>query len=263
MMLFLLILIFSLLSIIPLKAIEEFTLVSGQKYFGFVIEDNKDDLSIIDQFNTKIKIKKQSITIQKRIFTEVVTRFGAKYTAHLKTIEDEFLMFTDEKGNEIRIPRSDLDYIMLDNTKLTNTNWRVLSSKILSLPNGNKTNYSSFGFTLGTPGVWNVNYIKNYSDGWGLKLTGGISPVDVGLQTNVLYNLDKTRALDANLFIGAGCVLNYEYNYSDNYIFVGTGFDINFYGLYLELGISANNSENHSKFPQIIGALGYIYRFND
>lgn len=268
----LLILIFGFLSILPMKAIEEITLLSGQKYLGFVIDENKEDLSIIDQFNSEIKINKQSISIRQKMFAEVVTRFGAKYTANLRTVEDDYLIFSDDKGSEIRIPKLDLDYIMVNNTKLTLDNWRVLSN-ISIMKSGSKSKYSAFGLTIGLPGIFNANYIMNYSNGFGFKLSGGFWGEEYyGLQANLLYNLEKTPSFDANLFVGAGYTrlgkkLEYEY-YLDypqyvrqDYEYIGSGFDINFHGFYLELGLSVG--EGYFESPQIIGALGFIYRFND
>ena len=256
----LLILIFGLLSILPMKAIEEITLLSGQKYLGFVVDESKENLSIIDQFNSEIKINKQSISIRQKMFAEVVTRFGAKYTATLRTIEEDNIIFFDDKGSEIRIPKSDLDYIIVNNTKLTPDNWRVLSNVNPSTLNGYKTQYNSFGVTMGLPGGRNINYIKNFSNGWGLKLVGGVCSEMAGLQTNLLYNLDKTPALDANLFIGTGYLALFDRARDIGYI--GGGFDLNYHGFYLELGISSM-WDKYSSAPQIIGALGYIYRFND
>ncbi len=269
----LLILIFGFLSILPVKAIEEITLLSGQKYLGFVVDESKENLSIIDQFNSEIKINKQSITIRQRMFAEVVTRFGAKYTATLRTIEEDNIIFFDDKGSEIRIPKSDLDYIIVNNTKLTPDNWRVLSGANLSTLNGHKTRYSAFGFTVGLPGIFNANYIMNYSNGLGFKLSGGYWGGEYfGFQANLLYNLEKTHSFDANLFVGAGYsrvgkTSEYDsfYNRIDyvrqDYEYIGGGFDINLHGFYLELGISAG--EGHFETPQIIGAFGFIYRFND
>ena len=250
-----------------MKAIEEITLLSGQKYLGFVIEEDKEIVNIIDQFNSEIKINKQSISIRQKMFAEVVTRFGAKYTATLRTVEDDYLEFSDDKGSEIRIPKTDLDYIIVNNIKLTPDNWRVLSG--FDLPNSiTKLKFSAFGLTIGLPAEINFNYIMDYSQNIGFKLSGGYSGDYYGFQANLLYNLKKTPSTVTNLYIGAGYTyidtltkLTSNRRVKKEFPYLTGGIDVNFYGFYFDLGLYI--CEGYLKSPQVIGAIGYIYRFKD
>lgn len=127
--------LFILLFTISAEAQEKITDISGQVFYGYIVERTPEYLRFIDEFNSEFKIAAKEIKSTRKLFCEIITNKGKKAIANLGQTTAYKLFFYTEAGEEIIINKLDFGAIILNDRKLTSANWRPLSNKDLILEN--------------------------------------------------------------------------------------------------------------------------------
>ncbi len=262
------------------NAMEEFC-TKDKVYFGLFKFFDKPNIVLIDEFGTIVKINQDSLVSRKRVFNDVYTNKGAVYKLSLIEASDNNLIFVDEEENELIISRDDFDYLLLNDRKIEQNNWRAIADKReIPIPDkvlepekpDDRKSYTNFGLAIGTPGVLNLVIGYDFRNNYGVRISGGgISKRTKGIQTDLMYSIKNTNVLCSHLYIGVGYleiedkIYNSDYdnsyhNYSE-YLYATVGADFNYKGFYANIGLSAGAGDFNS--PQIMFGIGYIFRFED
>ena len=122
-----LILCLALLAGIEALSQEQIIDIHGNTFNAFVVKSTKDSLTIIDEFNSEIIIPASQIKSRERLFCEIMTNKGKKFTANLGKVFSQKVHFYTKSGEELIIDKLDFVAIMLNNRKLNSANWRPLS----------------------------------------------------------------------------------------------------------------------------------------
>lgn len=99
----------------------------GNTYNAYVIETTLDSLTIIDEFNTEIKIPASQIKSRERLFCKIIMNNGKEFVANLGKVSSEKVYFYTKIGEELIIEKFLFGAIILNDRKLTSANWRPLS----------------------------------------------------------------------------------------------------------------------------------------
>ncbi len=246
------------------NAQEQITTLNNQTYTGFIFEENNTFISLTDINNVDITIGKQNISIRKKVFANIYTKSGKKYNGTLTKSSNLYMEFVDNTGSKIKVAKADIDSIEIDGKSIGLSNIKLVNSPSY------RTNYPSVGILIGTPGVFNLVFSSDFSNNFGIRLCGGgLSQYTAGGEFNVLYSLYKSPTFDSHVYLSAGLLkieekevaMNYEYQFARRWNYFGFGTDINFRGFFLQLGLSFGSGDFTS--PQVMGGIGYVYRFND
>lgn len=123
----LLILSFSMCASIFVKAQEQIIDIHGNTFNAYVVQNISDSLTIIDEFNTEIKIPESQIKSRQKLFCEIIMNNGKRFVANLGGVESKKVYFYTKEGEELTIDKIEFGAILLNEKKLTSANWRPLS----------------------------------------------------------------------------------------------------------------------------------------
>lgn len=99
----------------------------GNTFYAYVVETTLDSLTIIDEFNTEIKIPASQIKSRERLFCKIIMNSGKEFVANLGKVSSEKVYFHTKIGEELIIEKFLFGAIILNDRKLTSANWRPLS----------------------------------------------------------------------------------------------------------------------------------------
>ena len=220
----------------------EIELYKGQKFEGIVINNTKDSLSINTFNNRKISFSKNEIEHIEPLSSTIRLLNGKTITGYVSKMTDDVIT------------------IILNNDDVPDVERTIKRKEIIELKHGRvyKDNYAMLGLSFGLPG--GINAIWGYHFGKiGSRAEFGFFPGDdfmAGVQANFLLNLFQNRNFETNLSIGTG----YFQQGNDDYVYIGPFYDLNFYGVFLELGLGFGSGKYTS--PQFLAQIGYVFRFN-
>ncbi len=244
------------LSAVSTYSFEEITTINDKTLCGYVIYEDPQRIEIIDENSVKINVPKSEIKMQRKMYFDVYTKTDAVYKVSLVTLGENEFIFADKKGLTYTVSRDVFDYLVINDKKLNRFNWLPLTE----IPEKEiyQSDYFSTGITIGTPGMLNAVLMYDFEAGFGLKGSAGPK----GYEFSLLLPLINSKSFDSHLFAGGGYMdLSYG-NRQHTWKYFGLGIDANYYGFYAELGISFGEGTGQFKNGQILGGIGYVYRWN-
>ncbi len=242
-----------LLSLSQSHAQVEVTTIHGETYIGYIIETNKDKILFRTTDDLELTFPKNYIEDIKPVIIRIVTFTGNKYEGRVLK-QDDSTMIIETKGKLVlTVPKNQIFRLNYGDSYSTKT-------------------YRSFGITVLAPGGINISF-GNHFKSTGIRTVIGYMGSVVGLQINYLFNLSKSEHLEHNISLGAGRTA-FEDSERPSYVragqikiprgswtYLGGYYDINVYGAFLELGLTAGVGD--FTIPQLSIQFGYVYRFND
>ena len=244
----------TLFTAVNLNAQVEVSTLSNQEIKGIVAGETADSLSLKLIDGSKITIAKSQIEDMQPCETTVKARIESKskkpkfktYNGSLTAVTDSSYTIQNKSGVSFNINRADVKSIDI-------------------VPVTGRKAYPMFGLTLLMPGGLNALFGYQFTSGIGFRVEAGYIGTLSGFQGNFMYNLSKSRSFEHNLSIGFGHMSGTQNKGLFNeetktWTYAGLFYDLNIYGLFLELGVTAGSGGFTN--PQIAFQFGYVYRFN-
>lgn len=192
------------------------------------------------------------------------------FCLYLSFLKADIIITTDNHEYNGDIIKEAKDYIIIkqnDNTQLLIPCFKIYKINDELYPCSlTKENYPVIGLTIGTPSALNfiIGYYYKYT---GIRLSGGYLGQIYGYQGNLLLKISESTSFVHHLSVLAGTSFiqgdtdsngNKQADYKWKYI--GIGYDLTWYGIFLELDITGGVGDQN---PQAGSQIGYLYRFND
>jgi hypothetical protein len=269
----------------------------GEEYTGVFISQEKDSIRIRTLDNIDVSICQDSIIISDKIKTKIETKSKDVFIGYVNNINEKELQIVTEEFGEISIQRADII-----KTESFNDEYK-LPGVLIGTYTEPKNIYPSFGITIGYPRNYALVFAYTIND-WGCRLTADPDFYNSNYffyRFNLIKNISKSEHFEHNFSIAIGYdyfgertkttgtwsveydpktgmyTIHYDsYSEKREYFvdYYGIYYDINFYGLFLELGaiystsfppkwsfMSVDDLEPRSTIL-ISVSLGYVYRFN-
>ncbi len=114
------------------------------------------------------------------------------------------------------------------------------------------------GVTIGMPGLIQP-VISGYSRSrFGWRISGMVTPNVKGFQGNLLFRLVDRKGVSWNAGVAAGHS-KISYDSRQTWSYGGLTTSLNLYGFFVETGLTWGRGDFSN--PQLIGQIGYVYRF--
>lgn len=261
--------------------------VSGTIYNGIVQSETETVLNLKMFDGVELAIDKDKIASRKEILSTITTITGRNYegfvqrfdstTVYITTVDsikidfkyDQIVDFNDPDLNDLFITTAVNNSGNQTDSASSNKQHKRSIFKNAHNPDSEVAASSKFfmvGVTILLPGVLNALMGYTYHR-FHIRGSIGIMPSDraSGEQLNIGICIAKSDHVDHNLTfeLGESRMLRSNRTYTQNeyskWRYFGFGYDINYYGIFGEIGISKGEGDYTS--PQLIMQLGYVYRF--
>lgn len=232
----------------------------GASFFGIVVGQDKESITIQRKDGFRQKFALNKIDDMTELDAEIITVDSLIITSHIFFMDKDSIYYHFGRRNkELGLSRAGIVEIKYDS--------EILKPKVSEI---DTIGYSSFGFAVGTPGLFNVVYSYRFPRSISLGIEAGGTKDIYGLQLNMGFNLSRSHSFEHNFLLAFGHIsqirklgfdfLGYE-EFEQAWTYYGIFYNINLWGIQAELGLSAGIGDFDSPMPHL--QFGYVYRFID